>query len=454
MNTSDKKSVKIRQQYSAYSVRHPIDAAKLIYSMPKFVLRGPIYLIFIICITALLYSFWAKKDILVVAPLTLDRNSVTIEAIGGGQVVEVVAEENMSIMVGDIFLKVQEQTRAAIATEQETFESKILKLNDEKDKLLDESEHRLNQLQMDLEDYTKNKGKSIQDVKADINNLKTKIKTANREKKLRKKEYNKANKEYKRILDRYNQRKATNRQKNASEELKDRRYDSLADAKALIDQLNISIVTAERKLETLMDLHGLQKLKKEMRQTEARRDRDLKKYNDRIHAMQNKINKSQKLVEGVTYRDNLTEYKCTFDGLVTMLHVKKGEIISPGTPLVTYIRGSANLEAMVFIHNKDIGKIKRKQRVKIKYYAFPYQEFGIPEGTIYSVAKRPSQIKGHETKYLVKVALDKETISDDSHEQSLDIGLEGIAEIKTGEKRLIELVFRPISRFFKNEEEG
>jgi hypothetical protein len=56
---------------------------------------------------------------------------------------------------------------------------------------------------------------------------------------------------------------------------------------------------------------------------------------------------------------------------------------------------------------------------------------------------------------VVKVALDKETISQvhSKREQPLEIGLEGIGEIKVGEKRWIEILFKPVSRFFTQEEE-
>jgi multidrug efflux pump subunit AcrA (membrane-fusion protein) len=151
----------------------------------------------------------------------------------------------------------------------------------------------------------------------------------------------------------------------------------------------------------------------------------------------------------------MTDYKSTFDGLVTGVHVNKGEIINPGTPLVTIVKDTAALEGRLLIENKDIGTLKIGQRVQIKYFAFPFQDYGIPNGTIYDIAKRPGGVQGQESKYVVKVALDKETISKigSKREQRLEIGLEGIGEIKVGEKRWIELLFKPVSRFFTQEEE-
>jgi hemolysin D len=64
--------------------RHPIKAASLLYNAPSYVLRGPIYLVFIILLVGIIYAFIAKQDQIVMAPLALEKASVTVEAIGGG----------------------------------------------------------------------------------------------------------------------------------------------------------------------------------------------------------------------------------------------------------------------------------------------------------------------------------------------------------------------------------
>ena len=57
--------------------------------------------------------------------------------------------------------------------------------------------------------------------------------------------------------------------------------------------------------------------------------------------------------------------------------------------------------------------------------------------------------------YLITVALELETITARAStiSKALEIGLEGVGEVKTGEKRFIELLFAPASRFFQVAEE-
>ena len=47
------------------TVRHPIKAARLLYTPPGYIIRGPIHVVSIVVLVALLYSFWGTKDELV-----------------------------------------------------------------------------------------------------------------------------------------------------------------------------------------------------------------------------------------------------------------------------------------------------------------------------------------------------------------------------------------------------
>jgi hemolysin D len=89
----------------------------------------------------------------------------------------------------------------------------------------------------------------------------------------------------------------------------------------------------------------------------------------------------------------------------------------------------------------------------MKYFAYPYQEYAIAEDVISSIATTPSGLPGKESQYLVKVALQSHTIHKrGGRPKALEIRLEGLAELKTGERRFIEILFSPISTFLAPEE--
>ncbi len=165
-------------------VRHPIRAARLLYTVPSVVLRGPIYVIFIILFVAIVYSFWAKKDSLVLAPLTLDKRSTTVEAIAGGQVTRVAVSPNSHVQFNELLVEVQE-TRAIMDTEMETFEGRIAEAERERERLTDEYEYKLAQLRLELADSNQGRSTKAVSIQGRIDQLNERLRSAQRELNLR-----------------------------------------------------------------------------------------------------------------------------------------------------------------------------------------------------------------------------------------------------------------------------
>ena len=395
-------------------IRHPIKAATLLYSAAPFVLRGPIYMIFIIMFAFFMYSFWAKKDEMVAVPMLLERESAIIESINGGLVVSVDIEENKEVFAGDLLASVQ-QTRVTDSSEQKALESKRFELKKELDKLTDEYTHNISQLEIDLQDFDINREKNITRLSSQLSQRKEQKRTTARTVNRRKGQYNLALKQFKRTKALYDSQDTTVTEFERAQEKVRNSEKSWDDAKSQLTEIVIEIKKTENELDSLNDLQTKEKMEKELKQVKNRLERDTQQFQDKMNSIARNLKKTKTLVSGVTYDDKLTIYKSTFNGLITNLHIKTGMIINPGTPLVTIVKDSAALEARLLIPNSSIGKIKRGQEVKIKYYAYPYQEYGFSEGqgstgVVSSIATRPGGVAGKESMYVVKVALNGEFI--------------------------------------------
>src|SRR3954454_16024112 len=141
------------------------------------------------------------------------------------------------------------------------------------------------------------------------------------------------------------------------------------------------------------------------------RQRDQSLIRERIAELNKRLLESRTLVPGVRYDDDKALYTSTVDGVVTGVHVQRGTIINPGAPLFTMVRNTAPLEAHVMIQNRDIGKIRRGQKVQIKYFAYPTQDYGVQTGSITEIAAKPTSEPGKPSLYLVNVALERETVT-------------------------------------------
>ena len=114
--------------------------------------------------------------------------------------------------------------------------------------------------------------------------------------------------------------------------------------------------------------------------------------------------------------------------------------------------------ANLYVPSKAIGFVKAKDKVILRYQAYPYQKFGHAEGEIVSVARTAlgkQELAGlgtifsemallNEPAYLVKVKLAKQTVKAYGEEKPLQIGMILEADILHERKKLYEWVLDPL----------
>jgi multidrug resistance efflux pump len=424
-----------------------------LYTAPSYVLRGPIHLVFLILLACLIYSFFATKDVLVTAPLELKKDAFTIQVTGGGLVTELNVKDNSLVSFGDQLAVVQEQVRPFDNAQRDALESRQSELEKEYRKVESEYDNKIQQLEYDRTDLTTNRDARIKQLEGQINILDQQLATAINAVRASEGTLAIANRQYATTSKLFDTHDVTVTQRDSALEKQTIAQKSVFDARARVAEVQERLATAKVELTKFNSLFQAKKLDEELSQRGKQRERDLSKLREEINAITQRLS-SAVSQEGTTFRENQAIYTSMFDGLITKVHAERGQIIVAGAPLVTMVRESAALEAHTFVENKDIGHLKRGQEVKIKYFAYPFQEYMIATGLISDIATTPSGLSGRESKYLVKIALRAETISKPGGKpKQLEIGLEGVAEIKTGEKRFIEILFSPVSKFLAPEEE-
>jgi multidrug resistance efflux pump len=437
--------------------RHPVKAARLLYTAPHYVLRGPIYLVFLIVLVGLIYSFWAKQDILVMAPLVLQKDSFTMPATGQGVVLEVNARENSFTRFGDQLAVIQEHIDPFNQAQRDAFAKEIKTLMDEKENAQKDYGYQIDQLESQIKDLTSNKDVKVKELDARIDILRRQVATAQSSVNVAGSAAATARAQFARISQLFNSRDVPITQFESAREAVNRAEKAVFDAQQSKSQFEIQLKTAIVERESFGSLEQVKRLETERGKRKADLARALEKLDGKIASIDERLKKAMNAQEGATgatYEEDKIIYSSLFDGLITKVYTQAGQIITPGAPIVTMIRESAALEGHAFVDNKDIGHLRLGQRVKIKYFAYPYQEYGIKEGQISDIATTPSGLPGKESKYLIKIALLDETIRKaGGRAKPLEMGLEGIAEIKTGERLFIEIVFSPISKFFAAPEE-
>jgi hemolysin D len=161
-----------------------------------------------------------------------------------------------------------------------------------------------------------------------------------------------------------------------------------------------------------------------------------------------------------------TRLTAPLDGVVQQVVVTTvGQVVTTGQPLMIIVPQGATLEAEALVQNRDIGFIEPGQRVTLKLDAFPFTRYGTLTGRIArvssdAVSSREAAAAGDPTVaalhlgtipsvtdsyvYTVTIVLDSAMMVIDGRPMLLTPGMSATAQIRTGERRLLEYFLGPL----------
>ena len=141
-------------------------------------------------------------------------------------------------------------------------------------------------------------------------------------------------------------------------------------------------------------------------------------------------------------------------GVVSAMLVKPGQTTAPGQSLLTLAPRGSQLQAQLLVPSSAIGFVRRGTHVMLHYQAFPYQKFGVPQGTVTSIshsALSPDEVAvllgtqpPPQPLYEVQVTLATQSIDAYGQLQALKPGMLLDANLMLDRRRLIEWIFEPL----------
>ncbi|UCV16638.1 HlyD family type I secretion periplasmic adaptor subunit [Quatrionicoccus australiensis] len=187
-------------------------------------------------------------------------------------------------------------------------------------------------------------------------------------------------------------------------------------------------------------------------------------YRRQLHADRNDIQgQFDKLAQEVTkqaHKQELLELKAPQDGVVKDLATHTvGTVVQPGTVLLTLVPQNETLRAEVWVSNEDIGFVRQGQPVKLKFAAFPFQKYGMVEGTVEHVSADAADNntgngnsqtdpakKNQPLVYKALVALKRLNLEMDGERFVLSAGMQTNAEIRLGDRTVMEYLLSPVRK--------
>lgn len=172
---------------------------------------------------------------------------------------------------------------------------------------------------------------------------------------------------------------------------------------------------------------------------------------ERVQHLQQEVTKQH-------HRHALLELKAPQDGRVKDLATHTtGTVAQPGTILMTLVPVEESLMAEVWLSNEDIGFVRPGQPVKLKLAAFQFQKYGMLDARVEQVAADAADRQETGTDpgkpmaslvYRTSVSLDKQTLKVDALSYRLASGMQVSAEIKLGERTVLDYLLSPVQKAF------
>lgn len=167
---------------------------------------------------------------------------------------------------------------------------------------------------------------------------------------------------------------------------------------------------------------------------------ELRKANEQVEQLTLEVEKNQQ-------RQEYSEIYAPVDGTVQQLQTYTiGGVVTTAQPLMTIVPQDEQFEIEAMLSNKDIGFVNEGQDVTIKIEAFPYTRYGYIKGKVKYFSFEAIQDEKLGLVFPVTIVMDKSHLSIEGRNVELIAGMAVSAEIKTGERRVIDYLLSPLRK--------
>lgn len=162
---------------------------------------------------------------------------------------------------------------------------------------------------------------------------------------------------------------------------------------------------------------------------------------------QDQASLSAEEIKKADQRRVLQHLRAPVAGTVQQLAVHTvGGVVQQAQPLMIIVPSDGDLIVEAQILNKDMGFVRIGQPVAVKLEAFSFTEYGYIEGVLDHISPDALQDEKKGLVYTARVRLKQKAISANGRTIALTPGMAVQADIKTGERRIIQYLLSPIMK--------
>jgi HlyD family secretion protein len=124
-----------------------------------------------------------------------------------------------------------------------------------------------------------------------------------------------------------------------------------------------------------------------------------------------------------------------------------GEVVTAGEELMKILPSQSDMIVEANVSDADIGFMSPGQKVKLKLDAFPYQDFGVIDGTVTEIEQYPEADRTKGYVYLVRIRPNQMYINARGKQIQLKEGLTCECDIILRKMSVLQVLMRPLARY-------
>ena len=219
-----------------------------------------------------------------------------------------------------------------------------------------------------------------------------------------------------------------------------------------INQLKSDIKQA--KLRQQEERNSYQSLVQAGTLAKLKNQQQLKDLQAQITALESQIAQTQSQITSLKIQMQQRIVRSPIDGVIYEFPVTKpGAVLQPGQRIAQIAPKNTNFALKAQIPSQDSGFLKVGMPVKIKFDAYPFQEYGIVQGKVTRISpdsKVNQTAQGNIETFELEIALDQQYIQNSEKRIPLSAGQTANAEVVIRQRHVIDFVLDPFKKLQKD----
>ncbi|GAX39892.1 HlyD family secretion protein [Tolypothrix sp. NIES-4075] len=220
---------------------------------------------------------------------------------------------------------------------------------------------------------------------------------------------------------------------------------------ATISQLESDIKQAKLRLQE--EQNSYQSLLQNGQLALLRNQQQLKDLDTQIGALQSQIAQAGSQITSLKLQMQQRVVRSPIDGVIFELPTTKaGAVIQPGQRIAQIAPKNSGFVLKANMPIQDSGFLKVGMLVKVKFDAYPFQEYGVSQGKVTWISpdsKASVTPQGTIENFELEIALDKQYVQNGEKRIQLSAGQTANAEVIIRQRRVIDFVLDPFKKLQK-----